>query len=783
MRPKTAVSTLLALAGVAFVLPAGPARAASPAAADDWAQLQTILSGIQGRASAPIANVTTPKYTAGMLLGNGDLGVVAGGDKNTNQRFYFGKGDFWGTAWDERNQDMRIAILSLGNLTVSSPTASTNPAPAYGMTQDLLNAEVRSTVKLGGATVAMRSWTADSDNAFVTELSSPAGSPAVPINIDLALPGPDSHTTYPTTVGGAGGTIWATRHNNLTGTADPQAAAAIAVRPVGVGFSSTSTSGSHASGRFTLAGGATVALATVFRSDARAGRGGPTPAALAAQATTRVNGLTDATVAALRADHRAWWKNFWLKSIVQLGDPTMMAYWYGGLYVMGAASRPGKIAPGMYGQWVTSDATKWPRYWMNYNVEAPFYGVASANHPELIQPYNVQQASELPWQVNWTAAAGYRGAMWERTTSPLRQYLPTPAPKPVAPTKNPRWTDQKSNGGFAVMPSLMYYDDTQDDAYLRSTLYPNLRALDEFFRDYLTWDGKRFVMARSSAHEDADDLNPNLDLGFIRRIESFLIGASARLGVDAELVPVWQNVLDHLSAYPTGSSNGKTVYLEAENPPTFHRGDQPINMEGSVFPGENLSVGGDPAQLKIAIDTLQEMNSWGVTAGGNSNNGFPKEFPIAARVGWPAADLVSKLDAAIRHQWRASNLTVAQGGGGIETSGTIEAVDSMLMQSVSGTIRLFADACWPAAKDASFKRLRAVGAFTVSATLTGGVVGPVTLTSEAGRPVRLKNPWKTGTVRVESIDGTAVPFTETGGVIAFATSTGTSYRIASLPQR
>ena len=774
MSAKTRVSLVAVAALLAStVSPVAPAWAA----ADDWSQVQAILSGIQGRATAPIGNVVTPKYTAGMLMGNGDLGVIAGGDRNTNQRFSFGKGDFWGTAWDERNSELRIAILSLGNLTISSPQPSPNPGPAYRMTQDLLNAEVRSTVQLGGATVAMRSYTADSDNTFITELASPAGSPTVTVDIDLALPGKDSHTTYPTTVGAAGGTIWVTRHNNLSGAADFQSAAAVAVRPVGTGFTGTGTSGSHATGRFTLAGGSTVQLATVFRSDARQGGGGPNAATLAQRATSAVNALRDADVAALLAGHRAWWKAFWLKSIVQLNEPTLMAYWYGALYVMGAASRPGKVVPGMYGQWVTSDATKWPRYWMNYNFQAPFYGVSSANHPELLEPYNAQQVAELPWQVNWTAAAGYKGAMWQRTTSPFHQFMPAPPKTPVAAKKNPRWTDQKSNGGFAVLPSLMYYEYTQDDEFLRTKLYPNLRAIDDFFRDYLTWDGKRYVMAHSSAHEDNDDLNPNLDLGFIRRIETFLITASERLGVDQDLVPVWRNILDHLSAYPTGTVNGKTVYLEAENPPVFHRGDQPINMEGSVFPGENLSVGGDPAQLRIALDTLQEMNSWGVTSGGNTNNGFPKEFPVAARVGWPAADLLAKFGAAIRHQWRATNLTVAQGGGGIETSGSIEAVDSMLMQSVSGVIRLFADACWPASKDASFTRLRAVGAFTVSASLAAGTVGPVTITSDAGRPVRLKKPWKTGKVGVTTVDGTPVPFTEDGGVISFATTPGTSYTV------
>src|SRR5947207_1879771 len=379
--------------------------------------------------------------------------------------------------------------------------------------------------------------------------------------------------------------------------------------------------------------------------------------------------------------------------------------------------------------------------------------------------------------------------MWQRTMGPFHQFMPTPAPASPRSSKNARWTDQKSNGGFAVLPSLMYYDYTQDQNFLKTQLYPNLRAVDDFFRDYLTTSGSRLVMAHSSAHEASDDLDPNLDLGFINRVESALITFSQQLGVDANLVPVWQSTLSKLAKYPTTTSGGKTVFAMAENingstSPTalFKPGDQPINMEGNVFPGENLFVGGDSGQLQIAVNTLQQMNSWGVTSGQNKGNGFPKEFPIAARVGWPAADLESKFDAAIKAQWRPTNLTVAQSGGGIETSGSVEAVDSMLMQSVSGTIRLFGDADWPTSKDAHFFRLRAKGAFTVSAELAGGTVSPVTVTSDVGGAVRLKDPWPTGPVTVSRLDANGnavatVAHTVTDGVIAFDTAAGTTYRV------
>jgi hypothetical protein len=794
-RRPVGLRALGALAVVALALPVsgcGVANAATRSATDDWAAIQAILTGIHGTASAPIGNVTTNKFTPGMLLGNGDIGVIAGGSTNTSQKFYFGKNDFWGTAWNAGHSTLVTAILSLGSLTITSPTTSPNPGPVYKMTQDILNAEVRSTVQLGGATVSMRSYTADSDNVFVTELSTPSGSPSVTLNVALGLPGPDSHTTYPTTVNGSGGTIVATRHNNLKGSGDFQSEAAIAVRPVGVGFASTKTSGSTVTGTFTLTGGSTVRLATVFRGDARQGGGGPSASTLAGRATSAVGGLSTTDVANLLAGHRDFWKNFWLRSYVQTNDSTMNAYWYGALYAMGSAARPGKVLPGMNGPWVSSDFTQFPRYWYNYNVEAPFYGVASANHPDLIQPYNVQQHAEQQWQINWTAASGgYKGQMWQRSMGPFHQFMPTPAPAALRSGKNARWTDQKSNGGFAVLPSLMYYDYTQDQNYLKTQLYPNLRAVDDFFRDYLTTSGSRLVMAHSSAHEGSDDLNPNLDIGFIRRVETALITFSQQLGVDANLVPVWQSTLSKLAGYPTATVGGKTVYTMAENingststSATFKPGDQPINLEGGVFPGENIYVGGDPAQVQIAVNTLQQMSSWGVTSGENKGNGFPKEFPIAARVGWPAADLESKLDAAIKAQWRGSNLTVAQGGGGIETSGTVEAVDSMFMQSVSGTIRLFGDADWPTAKDASFTRLRAKGAFTVSAGIVGGKVTAITLASDVGGTVKIKNPWSSGTVSVQKLDANgnpagSVPFTSSGGVISFATTAGTAYQVTS----
>jgi len=337
------------------------------------------------------------------------------------------------------------------------------------------------------------------------------------------------------------------------------------------------------------------------------------------------------------------------------------------------------------------------------------------------------------------------------------------------------------------MLAIDYYELSGDATYLRDQLYPHLKQLDAFYRSYMTSTGGRYLIEHSAANEGGDDLNPNLDLGYFRRTVRTLLSTSVTLGLDADLRPVWQDVLDKLSPFPTGLYNGKTVYLMAENvkgstaiADTFAPGTMPNNLEGGVFPGGNIYLGGDPAQLQIARDTLEQMAPWGLTSTSRFN-GFCIQFPIAARVGWPADDLIGKLDAAITADWRASNVTAAQGGGGIETSGTIEAIDSMLLQSEGGVLRQFP--VWPPARDAQFKRLRAKGAFLVSAVLASGEI-TAEITSEKGNAVAALSTWSKPAV--DELDETgaisrATPSTTSGGVVRFDTTAGKTYRIRAAP--
>ena len=183
---------------------------------------------------------------------------------------------------------------------------------------------------------------------------------------------------------------------------------------------------------------------------------------------------------------------------MRVHDDVLEKYYYGSLYVLGSAARPGKTLPSMWGLWLTNDTPGWGgRHFFNYNAQAPYYGVASSNRPELILPYSEFVMAELPYQINLTHAAGYKGTTFRRSYAPFDLFRPRPEILPVAAEKDYKklQTDQKSNGGFGVVPLIMYYDYTKDKTFLKDKLYPFMKELDAFWRDF---------MEREDLHAAAD---------------------------------------------------------------------------------------------------------------------------------------------------------------------------------------------------------------------------------------------------------------------------------------
>jgi alpha-L-fucosidase 2 len=103
-------------------------------------------------------------------------------------------------------------------------------------------------------------------------------------------------------------------------------------------------------------------------------------------------------------------------------------------------------------------------------------------------------------------------------------------------------------------------------------------------------------------------------------------------------------------------------------------------------------------------------------------------------------------------------------------------LNECLMQSYDGVIRLFPNTTHLG--KASFRDLRAAGAFLVSARWDGKAVAEVTVKSEKGTPARVANPWAPAQVEVHVLlSGAAVSCRQRDGVLEFPTKAGESYTI------
>ena len=103
-------------------------------------------------------------------------------------------------------------------------------------------------------------------------------------------------------------------------------------------------------------------------------------------------------------------------------------------------------------------------------------------------------------------------------------------------------------------------------------------------------------------------------------------------------------------------------------------------------------------------------------------------------------------------------------------------LNEMLLQSHDGLIRIFPTAPdgW---QDAAFK-LRAVGAFLVTAERQAGELKPVAIESLRGRPCQVENPWTGSEVRVRDLSSRRlISVQQNEGILAFDTQEGSSYLI------
>ena len=482
--------------------------------------------------------------------------------------------------------------------------------------------------------------------------------------------------------------------------------------------------GANSPTEFTLDPGKSVVVTVAILSDLDTQGANPLEAAKAL-----VAGLTIKRIAKFTIAHRTWWNDFWNRSFIEIPDKTIEQCWYASWYIMGSCSRAGKVAPGLWGNWLTVNNPMWHGdFHLNYNFQAPFYGLYSANHADTTLPFYDAMNQSIPRGKKITAAKGWKGL-----------HLPVSiGPWGMCPEGDDCDWGQRSNAAYSALLYIWHWQHTQDKEWLKTTGYTFVRETAAFWEDYLKLENGRYVIYNDSIHEGSGpDMNAILSLGLVKTLFNNMIPMSEALGVDADKRAQWRDIAEKLSAFPLQEKDGKTVFRYSEKGMEWC-GDNTLGIQ-HIFPAGAIGLDSDPKLLEIAHNMINAMSRW------RDYNGSSSWYAACARVGYEPKKILFELNNMYSHHTMPNKL-LTFGGGGIENVSPALGVTEMLMQSHESVIRFFP--CWPKDQDARFGTLRATGAFLVSAELKGGIVFGVKITSEKGGDCTIQNPWPGKSVRV-----------------------------------
>lgn len=564
------------------------------------------------------------------------------------------------------------------------------------------------------------------------------------------------------------GSGWASRRMN--GTDIPVTAAIVSrVLPDGRGSHADAASvggdGRGATANFTVPANGTVQIVHVLLTSYTLG--GPTqhvePLPTALRAAAEVN------VPLLMRRTAGYWSGFWNRSRLALpAHPLVEGYWYRSQYLMAAASREGRVPPGLWGPWVSTDSPAWSGgFTLDYNFEMPFQGLYSSNHADVARSYYPEVLAYARRNGGAEAAAngcsvgggveGLPGAVHfavQLAPGGLRNYANS--------------LGINSNAAFAALNFVSAFEFSQNATWLREVSYPLLRAVAAWWVCTL----KKTPLPGNAGYvyDDVEctregcyngpgaphtvDTNPAIVIAFARRILGHLLDVAGRglVSPPAAELAAWTDRLNHLAPIPTGKALNRTVLLPQAAPvftfPAEER-DNPLEFY-AIWPGEQIGLSSPPALLEAAQNTVMMAQVTQPLQG----NGFQEIFPAFVRAGINATTTLETL-AVIIAAADPPNGYLAQGGGGIETAGATVAVNDMLLQSWEGFLRFFP--VWPRGDDAIFAGLRAVGAFIVSAELQNGTIAAAAITSEVGGDCTVRWPWSATLAVIDTADGTRVP--------------------------
>jgi len=513
-----------------------------------------------------------------------------------------------------------------------------------------------------------------------------------------------------------------------------------------------------------------------------------------------------------------WWSSFWEKSYVRLrsndGEADFIEKYYNYFMYVMASSSLGAFPPKFNGMiWTTGgDARKWGNMYWGANQSCMYNGLFPANRIEMMEPMfrmytGMCRSLETAAQQQWGSKGIYIPETvafdglpelpeniasemqdlylvrkpWSEKSKSFDEYASTGSPflsrwnwKQDIGWKEGKWyfTDKGaqtfghvshifSRGAKIAYQYWQRYEFTRDIEWLRSTGYPMIRGVAEFYRNFPNVrkekDGKYHIYNVNDNESVRGGHNTVEEISSMMGIFPAAIKASEILNVDADMRLVWKEFLQNLSSLPLNTDYKET--FKPGSPVTFVRSLPPVVQgPGSGRPDGNTMpvwffdlcnpVAGNTDMVKIANATYDSYFPNGISK--NTQVFVLSKLAVTGT-------MMGRVEATrylIPNQIRTAEIetmpnrmTLREGyqTTGVQNLGRmVDALHYALINSSppgpgkDPVIILFP--AWPEEWSAEFKLL-CRGNFLVTASFMDGRVDKLEILSQSGSECKLLNPW------------------------------------------
>jgi len=466
------------------------------------------------------------------------------------------------------------------------------------------------------------------------------------------------------------------------------------------------------------------------------------------------------------------WHEYWQRAAIDIDDEFLEHMWYTNLYFSKCSMGARSSCPGLFGNFMHGKiGTAWHGdYHMNYNTQQPFWGVFSANRPELHETYIKLVEHLMEVSRAWAQEFyGLPGACFPHSAYPVKmRRMPFPEPD---------WGWEIFETPWSVQSLWWHYTYTKDKELLRDRFFPLMREATEFMVAFMTrpggdpvGDGKYHIFPTivPELYGLTEDLKKNIDGIADVSLTIFLfkafLEALDELGLtDDPLKEKVEKLLAAMPDYPKGESRFGEVLLsvESEDPDNVVY-NVPANLM-PLFPAEDerLEEGGELREIAKTSYTAHYneggndivfLSLQGARLGMLDLEKFKRQVKYCMHPNNTVTDKVMMTGGRYHHG--LSFAFMGSMGIWVENFALHSVVTECLIKGHMDTKVLFPN--WDMHKAAAFSDIRTKGAFLVSAACADGEVKYVDVKSEAGGTFSIINPWKTALVNDREYTGDVI---------------------------